>query len=114
MRYLVILSEQGVTNCNLSGGWRIALDEDGVRVWVREGAVQRADSRPEAPVLLGRVHAQSAPTSNAPCRTGADICRQYWGRYVAVIRSAGDGLWSILRDPSGSVQIGRASCRERV
>lgn len=102
MRFLVIFSERAAAR-KPSGEWQLVLDEEDVRVWVREVTAQRAHERPNAPLLLGRVQTQSPSTSAVACRTAADVCRRFWGRYVALVKSESAGSWSVLRDPSGGV-----------
>lgn len=103
MRYLVILNEREVCPRRPAGKWQLVVHEEGARIFVRDGKVTRTDDRLDAPILLGRAHVRAGVAPTRVCNTPEDLCRQYWGRYIALLRSQRSGAWSVFRDPGGSV-----------
>ena len=98
--------------------WNAALEEEGVVVFhsgLNEGASETRRLDASAGVVLGRIFTSdigsvqsarnvqfdAAETQEIVRSGGRRLFERYWGRYVAVVRNAGTGEVSVLRDPMG-------------
>ena len=109
-------------------GWRVAFDSDGMKVLCageRAGSMQAYILHDGGGVVLGTLFARLQDDSSRPRITalrrdesmcivaskGQALVEAYWGRYVAFICDPEDRRHRVMRD---YMEIGRASCRERV
>jgi asparagine synthase (glutamine-hydrolysing) len=98
--------------------WQRGLDEEGVVVFhagLNEGASETRVLEADAGVVLGRIfardtaspaartHFDAAETAAIVASGGKRLFEGYWGRYVAIVRSAGSGEVWVLRDPLGQM-----------
>ncbi len=105
---------------NFPASWQRALDQPGVGVFhsgLNEGASETRTLDSGAGVVLGRVFSRNIESTETARRVtfdatetaaivstgGKRLFERYWGRYVAIVRSARTGEVWVLRDPLGQL-----------
>lgn len=129
-RYLALIwncADAGKSACAASlierlsstpASWQRALDGEGLAVFhagLNEGASETRVLAGAAGVVLGRIFARgttvaaarpsfdSTETATILASGGQRLFESYWGRYVAILRSARTGEVWVLRDPLGQM-----------